>query len=538
MEISDNHREREQQHNMLKTINRRKIYTRVVWLICLALHGYIQVHAQTKDSLSNAQYALDWSSIELHRMATDHFVWIDSEVKENFNVLEAVGKWHKGEWIAAQDASKIRALDLGTEGKTTWNGFALWGRFQYSRQMEDSTRLRHQTRINEDAPFYFGSLRKNYYERDIYTLGASIQRSFAGERLPVTLGLDYRIGNHFSNNDPRGRVQDFQFDTYLAVGYSHEKWNGHLKGLYGYGREAVSIGFKNDKYIQNTVDSLYVNWLMNGYGNAFQQIRDMFYTNNMQRYGVGVHLNKEINSDNTVFVNATYKKDRQFFRQDRVTPLTYESLSDYDRNTLSLDVLWKTKRNAYSNSLYSLSFEMLQGQDFNHSILKNNYVYYQQSAQARAIWRLREFQFAASLNYVTSSTEDGLTGNLLEYTHLSPDLAAGMALSLSPQYVLYPSVHIGYNAVLNDKLILPETNSGIFAKTKIYHDYLYYSTASYFMGLSVDLLNSAFSKRNQWKIGARVDYARQTGFETYTFDPPTTPGVGRFASNLVFSVYF
>src|SRR5690606_40758824 len=104
--------------------------------------------------------------------------------------------------------------------------------------------------------------------------------------------------------------------------------------------------------------------------------RNMFNTNNMQQYGIGVHINKKINSDNTVFVNATYKKDKHFFRQDRVTPLTYESLSDYDRNTLSLDVLWKTKRNAYSNSLYSLSFVLLQGQDFNHCILKDHYVYY------------------------------------------------------------------------------------------------------------------------------------------------------------------
>lgn len=518
-------------------MKRRELYTITVSLICLLLLVHLRTHAQSTDSTSNAEYALDWVSRELHRMSTDHLVWIRSEVRENFNTLEATGVLNKGEWIASQDASKIRAIDLGTEGKTTWNDFTVWGRFQYRRQLEDSTRLRHQTRINEDAPFYFGSLRKNYYERDVYSLAASVQRSFVGDQLPITLGLDYRVGNHFSNNDPRGRVQDFQFDTYLAVGLSRESWTGHVKGLYGYGREAVSIGFKNDKYIQNTVDSLYVNWLMNGYGNAFEQIRDMLYTNDMKRYGGGLHLSKAVDQNNTIFANATFVKETQLFKQDRINPLTYEALNTYDRNSTSVKLLWKSKRDDYRSALYKLSVGVVQGKDFNYSILKNNYVYYNQTAHAHAIWRVRKYQFAVEAAYTSTSSEDGLTGNLLEYAHLAPNLSAGVDLSLSSRHTLYPSIRIGYNAVLRENLVLPETNSGIFAKTKIYHDYLYYSTPSVLGGAAVDLV-VAVSRGTQWKVGLQVDYTRRTTFGEYTFVPPTTPGFNRLDSKLNVALYF
>ena len=117
--------------------------------------------------------------------------------------------------------------------------------------MEDSTQLRHQTRNNLDAPVYFGSLRKNYYERDIYEINGLARYDFLNGKLPVGISFDYHLGNHFSNNDPRGRVADFQFDNRLFVGYKFDNWNMYLTGLYGYGRERIGVGYKNDKNINN-----------------------------------------------------------------------------------------------------------------------------------------------------------------------------------------------------------------------------------------------------------------------------------------------
>jgi len=267
-------------------------------------------------------------------------VWMPEAVPNGYNSIEAKAAFDRGKWMAAQDAGQIRSLLLTTEGKTDRGNLSIWGRFGYGRTMEDSTRLRHQTRSNPDAPAYFGSLMNNYYERDVYKIDAVAQYRFLGGKLPATLGLDYRVGNHFSNNDPRARLADFQFSTSIALGRNFPAWSVHLKGMYGYGRERVGIGYKDEKRAVNTSDTLYINWYMSGYGYVRERLTYMRYNDDFARHGLSLHLARNFGSRARLYLNAGFTDERQLFKLYDNSPLGYEPMNRYDRMNYRIDLIW------------------------------------------------------------------------------------------------------------------------------------------------------------------------------------------------------
>src|SRR5690606_36207762 len=95
-------------------------------------------------------------------------VWL-STLPDGYNRLVTRASLAGGRLIPAQGSTRVQDYALSAEGKTTWRGLSLHGRFSYGRVLDDSTRLRHQTRINPTAPVYLGSLRYNLYERSVYT---------------------------------------------------------------------------------------------------------------------------------------------------------------------------------------------------------------------------------------------------------------------------------------------------------------------------------------------------------------------------------
>ncbi len=163
--------------------------------------------------------------------------------------------------------------------------------------------MRHQSRWNADAPLYFGSLRKNKYNRETYKLDAGIQRAFFDAKLPISLGIDYRLGSHYSNNDPRGDIKDMNLQFELSAGHNLPILSYHIAGIWGYGSERANVGYKNEKYTTNKEDPLYVNWMMNGFGSAKDRLKEINYYDIIHRKGVGAHILLKPNDRGTpVFV--------------------------------------------------------------------------------------------------------------------------------------------------------------------------------------------------------------------------------------------
>lgn len=496
----------------------------------------VNAQSTVMDSLSNSAYAQSYSWQQLYDFTVLNKVWLKDEVKSNFNRLDAHVFLAKGKWIDAQGATQLRTLNLGTEGKTNLGRFSVWGKFNYHRSMEDSTRLRHQTRTNADAPVYFGSLRNNYYERNVYTIQALVQYGFDQQRVPVTLGVDYRVGNHFSNNDPRGRVADFQFDLSAAVGRVFSNGDIHVQLLYGYGRERVGVGYKNDRYANNTADPLYINYYMNGFGRAKDQVRDIRYNDDFDRYGTDILFSREIFTDYKVFAKAGWLYEQQFFKYYDSSPLTYTPLNKYKRNAYDLDVLLKSNTSDPSPRVYRLRAGVVDGRDYNYEIAQNNYVYRKESLLIEASDQFKNTRVKAALGYESTASEDGSVAISLAYKSLTPILEINQHIPLLAKSAIIPRVSISYNHLLDAEFSLPSVFIPIFTQTIMQHNYVYYSTSSYQLGLGLDYqVNHA--RLGNVVIGLYSDYWQASDSMQQT-SYIAVPGKDRFQSGVRLTAFF
>ncbi|TDS17603.1 hypothetical protein B0I21_101474 [Sphingobacterium paludis] len=497
-----------------------------------------EVRAQSTaiDSLSHAAYAQSYSWQQLYHFAVLNKVWLKDEVKNNFNRLDADAYLAKGNWIDAQGATQLRALELSTQGKTNVGGFSVWGKFNYYRAMEDSTRLRHQTRMHTDAPVYFGSLKNNYYERNIYSMEAIVQYCFDRQRLPMTVGVDYRVGNHFSNNDPRGRVADFQFDLSAAVGRVFPNGDIHVNFLYGYGRERVGVGYKNDKYANNTADPLYINYYMNGFGRAKDQVRDIRYNDDFIRYGTDFLFSREVFTDHKVFAKAGWRYEQQFFKFYDSSPLTYTPLNKYKRNAYDLDVLLKTSASDASPRVYRLHAGVVDGRDYNYEIAQNNYVYRKETLLLEASDRFKNISIKAALGYESTASEDGSVAISLAYKSLKPALEINQQIPLAVKAAIIPRICLSYNHVLDSEFSLPSVFIPTFTQTIMQHNHLYYTTSSYRVGAGLDyqLNNVQFGNV---VLGVYADYW-QPSTKVNGTNYIAIPGDDRFQAGVRITAFF
>ncbi|RZJ74370.1 MAG: hypothetical protein EOO47_21265, partial [Flavobacterium sp.] len=211
-----------------------------------------------------------------------------------YSSINAGFNYDKGNFMQAQNSAKIKDTYLKTEGSTQLGSIALWGLFSYHKTFEDSTMYNHQTRNNVSAPYYFGSPINVSYERSVYNLSALAEKNIIKKNLPIGIGADYRIGNHFSTNDPRGAISDFQLNLVSTIGYTF--FNRLKLGAayrYGYGQERFSVDYKNNSFSQIVLLPAYNNYLVNGYGEAYVKNIERDYNNDQTRNGFDTYINFE-----------------------------------------------------------------------------------------------------------------------------------------------------------------------------------------------------------------------------------------------------
>ncbi|RZK48250.1 MAG: hypothetical protein EOO99_10650 [Pedobacter sp.] len=198
----------------------------------------------------------------------------------------------RGDLMAAQDANQIQLAQLSTEGSSELGKVKLFGSLTYSKVFEDSTSYGHQTRSNPSSPYYFGAPAKIHYERTTYAFQAMAGRSFWKEKLDLSLGLDYKVGSHFSTNDPRGSLSEYQFDLQFVAAYNlYKDLKLGMGYSHGYGRESVNIGYKNPRYYESSAYPEFYNHLINGFREWDDALRNRIYDNKFLRNQIQLGFN-------------------------------------------------------------------------------------------------------------------------------------------------------------------------------------------------------------------------------------------------------
>lgn len=490
------------------------------------------------DSVAPTAYWQDRAYQPMHQMTMKNRAWIRDGFKNGASLLTVSQSWGKGQLQPSQGANGIKQFRFDTEGKTRWNKTDFWGKFAYERTSEDSTALRHQTRWNEDAPFYYASIRKNKYNRETYKLDAAVQQQFMDGRLPVTLGVDYRIGSHYSNNDPRGDIADMNLQFDLGIGYRIAKWTYHLNGIVGYGSERVGVGYKNEKNSAGSENVMYTNWVMQGYGTMDPKSSNIRYEDFINRRGAGVNLRYEIEPERYIYFNAKYIRENQSFKETDVSVTGYKILLDYNKNIVEGELLWTRPLQNGRSLMLSLSGKMERGADELYSLGtstgQNNYVYQRDRITTKGYYSFGKNFFMAHVGFNDLNREDGKKGNKLSYKQLGSGLGYGYNFALAETLELRGELNYGFQYTLDHTLLMPVINEGEVAQRIIHHDYRYQSASLHEWNTRWVLSDN----RRNWSVSVQADYLRRGDLPSLELSSVYQPGKDWFLGKLGVSYAF
>lgn len=501
-------------------------------------------NAQTADtsamkSLKNKILAADSASFAQYEFAKGK-AFFTSGMPDGFNTLSIGQEFSKGGYMPLQSSNKIRNTYMLTEGKSTLGDVALWGSFAYHRISEDSTRWAHQTRNNPTAPYYFGSVAKVNYERSVYQFNATAERNMLRQNLPFAIGINYRIGDHYSTNDPRGTVKDYQLNVQGSLGYYLSKRLKAGLGIkYGYGEESTDVAYKNKDNISNQSRADYITQVINGYNVEDDKIDHLEFRNDQSRFGFEGYLSYQSNDFGKFELNASYLKEEQKFVSKYVDVLKGRQLNDYHLSTYNFDLIWQ-KKIQKNQLIILLNYRNMDGRDFNYFVKSNNYLYNSNDWSAKAILSTKgktAFNYILELSKNGEERQDGLRGIIIGYNRLKTRAGIGFSRPLNGNQSWGLHVNGIYSMSLDDQFVVPAVNVQRFTTLVVYHDYLY-NTSGFFGGsFSADY---NFPTYKQIQTGIKLGFSYMDALKFKSLDRPVSaiPGNNRFVTNLSINFYF
>ncbi|AZI23856.1 hypothetical protein EA772_00285 [Pedobacter sp. G11] len=488
--------------------------------------------------LKNKIFSADSAHYAGYEFAKSSPFNIDELMPAKFSKISLGTNYEKGHLMTAQNATKLTQVYLATEGNTKLKSVNLWGAFKYERSVEDSTMYNHQTRNNISAPYYYGSPINLNYERTLYNLKALAEKNLIKTNLPVGIGGNYRIGNHFSTNDPRGSVDDFQLNMIATLGYTlFEKLKIGAAYRYGYGQERVNVAYKNQSLSQNTLKPEYNNYLVNGYGEAYVFNTNRTYQNDQKRSGFETYLNFTKSAIGNFFFTYSYLEEKQKFV--RRSGEGFADYNDYNLETSDFSLFW-LKKIGNKNISTSINYNNIDGKDLNYIYMANNYLYNHNSLSFRTNLSITSskgnlYNFYISANQNEEQKQDGLTGNNVKYNRLDWRAGFGYTKTTIQSNVWGVSLSGVYSVPLTNRFDVPGSNVGQFTQKVIYFDYIYNTSTRLGGSLSADY---SFEIFNQVQAGfkASAAYLNKQKIVENTF--PFAPGKDRFSSNISLNLYF
>lgn len=498
---------------------------------------------QKQDSIMtgmrNKLFSVDSSLFSSYTFAKSSPFYIKKLMPKTFNTLTVGQGFEKGHLMKSQDATKLSNTFLSTEGVSQLNSITVWGQFSYNRIIEDSTRFSHQTRNNIANPYYFGSLKNVSYQRSIYKLKALASKNILNNKLPIGLGADYRIGDHYSTNDPRGNVSDYQLNLVGTIGYNITKaLSIGAAYRFGYGLEKVNVAYKNASLNQGRVSPEFTNYLINGYGEAGEYNEARTVQNNQNRNGVDVYLTYQPKSIGSFNLNYQTSKEKQQFDYRASDGIT--SFINFNLVKESYRLFWLKELSEGGISV-DLNYITNKGDNYLNNYLANSYLFNNNLISAAGVYTIKKnnliHNIGLSLNKYEERRQDGLAGNDIRFNQLNYALSYGFNHNGKNNHNWGINISALYNHYLDSDFNVLLANEGIFTRTVIYHDYSYNTTSKFGGNFTADYSIPMF-RQVQTGIKVGFSYWKRDDLKDFGRVLASAPGKDRFSSNISLNLYF
>lgn len=458
----------------------------------------------------------------------------------NINSISLGHEFEKGKFVQAQGSTMNNRLFLKSEGITQLAGIRLYGSLAYDKIVEDSTRFAHQTRSNPSTPYYFGSPAANHYERSIYNFKVLAAKNILTERITIGVELNYHIADHFSNNDPRGSIKEYQLISKLAIGYRlREGLQLGLGYLVGYGQEKFNIGYKNTTYYESLVYPRYVNYIINGYGEPQPRVNRRNYNNFINQKGPKISLNYKNSRLGSFQIIASRTQEDQVY--DYRTGQEITELANYHLQKSQLAALWTKKMHLNQYMNIQLDYENLEGEDFNFAFRAKNYVFTGQKLTLGGNYSLQKaltiYNFGMSATSFGEDRIDGITGNRVSFDNVNLTASFGFNKQIKNKRSLGAGLALSTQFNADSQLLVSPANESYFTREVIFHDYLYQTARNHTISMHANFA-FPFFKTMQSAISWSINYQINNGSPMLERTVTSAPGRDRLASHFSFNLYF
>ena len=444
----------------------------------------------------------------------------------------------QGAFRAAQQASTRNEGQFYTEGSTLLGNLRLYGGLRYQRILEDSTAFAHQTRSNPTTPFYYGSPANVHYDRTRYTFDAMAAKSFLAERFELGLATQYTVGSHYSTNDPRGAIREFQFDlngtlayhlsaaAKIGIGYRH-----------GYGRESVNIGYKNPRYYESSAFPVYYNHLVNGYREWDDALKLRVYDNTMQRDALKAYVDLHHPALGDIYLNGSYQKEKQHYFYSSSTG--FVPYADYFPETFTIHGLWlKSLRTIAIGA--QVGFQRIAGKDFNVNFKANNYLYTGKQSDFKFFIQQKSEKkqqyYALGLLQYSEERQDGISGNHVFYNQLYLSGTYSLQYTAAKGQTLGFGLEAGWQIPAKASFdVVPD--EGYFTQYVINRDYLYHTASALSAGIRA-AYGFPLPGTLKPELAIAWRYQNKLDEKTVPYIVNVQPGNTRFYSTIQFNLYF
>lgn len=511
-------------------------------LLILPFSVYAQTDIEGKNlnaAVESNKFYADSTAQQLFNFAKLSSYYLNSLTPDKINRASLSYKFDKGHYVPTQGATSLNAGKLLTEGTVKLGTIKLYGSFSYTKTFEDSTRFAHQTRNNVTTPYYYGSPAYVHYERSIYDFNAMANKNFLNEKLSVAAGTDYKVGDHYATNDPRGAIGEYQFNLMLSLGYRlSDAVKIGLAYRHGYGQEKVNVAYKNQRYYESSSFPLYYNHLINGYGEGKPVLTNRRYTDNQKRNGIDFYVDINSKSIGDFYFSASYlTEDQRYFYNNDAGFIEYAT---YNLSTVNLNLLWNKKVERGSLGA-SINYKQHDGKDYNIDFKANNYKYFSKNLAAKVFLTTKSenklFNHYLSIKQTDEERVDGIKANDIYFNNIFLKAGSGIRINKKNNNYFGIGLAANYNLPANDSFTVAQTNEGYFTRYVIYYDYLY-NTSSYVGGE----INAEYSlpifKTMQAALQINAGYIQKLEQKTINRTIITAPGKDRFTSNFSLNLYF
>ena len=494
-----------------------------------------------KQTLLSTSFYTDSTNQEIYNFAKQSSYYLMELMPDHVSKASIKYAFQKGNFIPSQGATTVNAGNLSTEGTAKLGSVKLFGSLSYQKTFEDSTRFAHQTRSNESTPFYFGSPAYVHYERSVYNFNAMATKLFFNDKLNLGIGTTYKVGDHYSTNDPRGSVKEYQLNMLFSLGYRVNK-SFSFGAAYrtGYGQERVTIGYKNRRYYESSFYPMYYNHLINGYGEGRPALSadNRRYNDDQKRNGTDLYFDFNTTNSGHYHLKASRIKESQ--RYFYGTGSGFEDFAQYNLTNTDLKFLWYKIFGKYTLGTL-IDYNSNIGKDFNLQFAANNYRYNTEAVSVKFF--LSEKGLKNTHNHFIKISKyneervDGVKANDIYYSNLYLSGGTGITNSLGKQRFISINLSAEYKLPLNDHLEVTQANEGYFTRYVIYHDYLY-NTTSYLGGKIAAEYGFPFLKTMQAGFKVEAMYNNKLDQKTLERNIVSVPGKDRFSSNISLNLYF